>query len=68
MKVNENIDSWVVIGSEPGLRQLAFQRVAKWVPPRWLDPVLVDPHHRSGLVVLRGSGARGLASTDRSRR
>jgi hypothetical protein len=26
MRVNENIGGWVVIGSEPGLRQLAFQR------------------------------------------
>jgi catechol 2,3-dioxygenase-like lactoylglutathione lyase family enzyme len=38
MRVNENIDGWVVIGSGPGLRQLAFQRVAEWVPPRWPDP------------------------------
>src|SRR6266571_3647046 len=32
------IDGWVVIGLEPGLRQLAFQRVTQWVPPRWPDP------------------------------
>jgi hypothetical protein len=37
MRVNEDIDGWVVIGSEPGLRQLAFQRVTEWVPPRWPD-------------------------------
>ena len=36
-RVNEDIDGWVVIGSEPGLRQLAFQRVTEWVPPRWPD-------------------------------
>ena len=34
MRVNEDIDGWVVIGSEPGLRELAFQRVSEWVPPR----------------------------------
>src|SRR6476620_8408160 len=38
MRVNEDIDGWVVIGSGPGLRQLAFQRVTEWVPPRWPDP------------------------------
>jgi catechol 2,3-dioxygenase-like lactoylglutathione lyase family enzyme len=38
MTVNEDIERWVVIGSEPGLRQLAFQQVAEWVPPRWPDP------------------------------
>ncbi len=38
MRVNEDTDGWVVIGSEPGLRQLAFQRVTHWVPPRWPDP------------------------------
>jgi hypothetical protein len=36
--VNEDIDGWVVIGSEPGLRQLAFQRVTSWIPPRQPDP------------------------------
>jgi hypothetical protein len=29
MTVNEEIGDWVVIGLEPGLRQLAFQRVAE---------------------------------------
>src|ERR1700691_3926993 len=38
MRVNEDIDGWVVIGSAPGLRQLAFQRATEWVPPRWPDP------------------------------
>jgi hypothetical protein len=36
--INEDIDGWVVIGAAPGLRQLAFQRVTEWVPPRWPDP------------------------------
>jgi catechol 2,3-dioxygenase-like lactoylglutathione lyase family enzyme len=37
MRVNEDSDDWVVIGLEPGARQLAFQRVATWIPPRWPD-------------------------------
>jgi hypothetical protein len=38
MQINEDLGDWVVIGLEPGARQLAFQRVSKWVPPRWPDP------------------------------
>jgi catechol 2,3-dioxygenase-like lactoylglutathione lyase family enzyme len=38
MRINEDDEDWVVIGIEPGERQLAFQRVEKWVPPRWPDP------------------------------
>jgi Glyoxalase-like domain len=38
MTVNEDIDGWVVIGAEPGLRQLTFQQVDKCIPPRWPDP------------------------------
>ena len=45
MRVNEDIDGWVVIGSEPGLRQLAFQRVTQWVPPRWPDPAYPQQLH-----------------------
>ena len=45
MRVNEDIDGWVVIGSEPGQRQLAFQRVAEWVPPRWPDPAYPQQLH-----------------------
>ena len=26
------------IGAGPGQRQLAFQRVTEWLPPRWPDP------------------------------
>ncbi|GIJ70466.1 GNAT family N-acetyltransferase [Virgisporangium ochraceum] len=33
MRVNEDHDDWVVIGSRPGARQLAFQRVANWTAP-----------------------------------
>ena len=45
MRVNENIDGWVVIGSEPGVRQLAFQRATDWVPPRWPDPAYPQQLH-----------------------
>jgi catechol 2,3-dioxygenase-like lactoylglutathione lyase family enzyme len=38
MQINHDFGDWVVIGIEPGARQLAFQRTAKWVPPRWPDP------------------------------
>ncbi|MGW0230387.1 VOC family protein [Actinopolymorpha singaporensis] len=38
MRVNEDSEDWVVIGSEPGMRQVAFQRAEHWVPPRWPDP------------------------------
>jgi catechol 2,3-dioxygenase-like lactoylglutathione lyase family enzyme len=38
MRVNEDSEDWVVIGLEPGARQLAFQRTSTWVPPRWPDP------------------------------
>ncbi len=45
MRINEDIDGWVFIGSEPGLRQLAFQRVTEWVPPRWPDPAYPQQLH-----------------------
>ncbi len=38
MRVNEDHGDFVVIGSQPGARQLAFQRSARWIPPRWPDP------------------------------
>jgi catechol 2,3-dioxygenase-like lactoylglutathione lyase family enzyme len=38
MRVNEDTDgAWVVIGREPGMRELAFQRADPYVPPRWPD-------------------------------
>ena len=45
MRVNEDIDGWMVIGTEPGVRQLAFQRVTEWVPPRWPDPAYPQQLH-----------------------
>ncbi|HYB17929.1 MAG TPA: VOC family protein [Streptosporangiaceae bacterium] len=38
MRINEDLGGLVVIGSGPGRRQLAFQRAASWVRPRWPDP------------------------------
>src|SRR5829696_635444 len=38
MRVLEDGPSWVVIGREVGMRELAFQRVDDWVPPQWPDP------------------------------
>jgi catechol 2,3-dioxygenase-like lactoylglutathione lyase family enzyme len=38
MRINEDGADWVVIGSEPGARQLAFQRVADYAAADWSDP------------------------------
>ena len=35
MRINEDDGGWVVIGDEPGQRQVAFQRVDDWHPPKW---------------------------------
>jgi catechol 2,3-dioxygenase-like lactoylglutathione lyase family enzyme len=45
MTVSEDTGGWVVIGSQPGLRELAFQRVTEWVPPRWPDPAYPQQLH-----------------------
>lgn len=45
MRINEDSGDWVVIGSSPGLRQLAFQRVSEWAPPRWPDPAYPQQLH-----------------------
>ena len=38
MRINEDHANFVVIGSRPGARELAFQRSPQWTPPRWPDP------------------------------
>ncbi len=38
MQITVDSDDWVVIGRDPGAREVAFQRVDVWVPPRWPDP------------------------------
>jgi catechol 2,3-dioxygenase-like lactoylglutathione lyase family enzyme len=45
MRVNEDDGDWVVIGREPGMRELAFQRADPWVPPRWPDPAHPQQEH-----------------------
>lgn len=45
MRVNEDAEGWVVIGLEPGRRQLAFQQVTEWLPPRWPDPAYPQQLH-----------------------
>lgn len=45
MTVNEDTGGWVVIGSQPGPRQLAFQQVTEWVPPLWPDPAYPQQLH-----------------------
>jgi hypothetical protein len=59
MRVNEDTGDWVVIGLEPGLRQLAFQRAAEWVPPRWPDPAYPQQLH----LDIRVSDADQACST-----
>jgi catechol 2,3-dioxygenase-like lactoylglutathione lyase family enzyme len=45
MRINEDTGDWVVIGAEPGMRQVAFQRADPWVPPRWPDPAHPQQMH-----------------------
>jgi len=68
MQVSEDEEDWVVLGRVPGARELAFQRVATWVPPRWRDPrfpqqlhldIRVDDVDAAERVVLE-LGARRL--------
>jgi catechol 2,3-dioxygenase-like lactoylglutathione lyase family enzyme len=37
MRVNEDDGDWVVIGREPGMRELAFQRAEPYIAPGWPD-------------------------------
>lgn len=45
MQITEDLGNWVVIGSEPGARQLAFQRAAHWIAPAWPDPLRPQQVH-----------------------
>ena len=67
MRVNENIDGWVVIGSEPGLRELAFQRVDEWVPPRWPDPAYPQQLHLDIRVTNADQAERQLVALGATR-
>jgi len=45
MELLEDEPDWVVIGRAPGMRELAFQRAAPWVPgaPESGSRVFADP-------------------------
>src|SRR6476661_7237187 len=46
MRLNEDTNGeWVVIGREPGLRELAFQRADPYEPPHWPDPNSPQQEH-----------------------
>jgi len=45
MRVNEDDDDFVVIGREPGMRELAFQRDPGYTPPGWPDPERPQHEH-----------------------
>jgi hypothetical protein len=46
MTVNEDSDDWVVIGTEPDRRDLAFQRAGHgWSPPTWPHPETPQQMH-----------------------
>jgi catechol 2,3-dioxygenase-like lactoylglutathione lyase family enzyme len=74
MRVNEDSADWVVIGSVPGARELAFQRSPGWTAPTWPDPhgsqqlhldIRVDDVDTSEQQVL-ALGARRLHGTQES--
>jgi catechol 2,3-dioxygenase-like lactoylglutathione lyase family enzyme len=67
MKINEDIDGWVVIGLEPGLRQLAFQRVTEWVPPRWPHPAYPQQLHLDIRVSDADQAEQGLLAMGATR-
>ncbi len=46
MRINEDTDGdWIVIGREPGMRELAFQRAEPYAAPRWPDPAHPQQEH-----------------------
>jgi hypothetical protein len=67
MSINEDIDGWVVIGSGPGLRELAFQRAATWVPRRWPDPAYPQQMHLDIRVSGADQAERDLLALDATR-
>jgi len=74
MRVLEDGPAWVVIGREPGPRELAFQRAEGYVAPHWPDPqhpqqlhldIHVDDVEEAESAVLR-LGARRLPGVGES--
>ena len=72
LKVLENRDDWVVLGREPGMRELAFQRADPWVAPTWPDPdhprvhldIRTDDVDAAERVVLAAGATRVAGSDD----
>jgi len=72
MQVLEDEADWVVIGREPGMRELAFQRTDPWAP-RWPDPahpqqlhvdIHVDDVDEAEAAVLRLGAVRRPGSPE----
>lgn len=73
LQVIEDSEDWVVLGREPGMRELAFQRADPWVTPTWPDPnhplihldIRVDDVDAAERVVLSAGASRapGTAET-----
>jgi catechol 2,3-dioxygenase-like lactoylglutathione lyase family enzyme len=66
-RINEDLGGWVVIGSRPGRRQLAFERAASWVPPRWPDPAYPQQMHLDIRVSDAGHAERDLLALGATR-
>jgi catechol 2,3-dioxygenase-like lactoylglutathione lyase family enzyme len=73
MHVVEDSVEWVVLGRQPGMRELAFQKAEPWVAPRWPDPehplvhldIRVDDVDAAERTVL-SAGATRAAGTPES--
>jgi hypothetical protein len=66
MRAFEDSAEWGVIGREPGMRELAFQKSDPWTPPTWPDPnhpmlhldIRVDDLHVAEAIVLAAGATR----------
>ncbi|HEY2701857.1 MAG TPA: VOC family protein, partial [Pseudonocardiaceae bacterium] len=66
MRINEDSPDWVVIGTEPGQRQLAFQRVQVWPQNAGVeesDKHPEIPSHLRGVSSTTSDGAAGRTQT-----
>jgi catechol-2,3-dioxygenase len=72
MEMIENGDQWVVLGREPGMRELAFQRTDRWATPIWPDPnhplvhldIRVDDVDAAERAVLAAGATRAPGSPE----
>ncbi len=67
MRVNEEDGDWVVIGREPGMRELAFQRASPYVAPQWPDPGHPQQEHLDIRVDDVDSAERAVLALGASR-